>query len=144
MNRSGSVLTPFVPILSEKTGIAAAISRQQASTRLSAGRLSTRRTIAFQKRPSAEPPNSGIRSELTRSPSRPSRAGSSVSAAASEVTPTRIAPAARLRMTVFGTISIPSIAITNAVPLKSTARLAVAPVATIASDGSRPAPRSSR
>ena len=40
-------------------------------------------------------------------------------------------------MTVFGTISIPSIAITKAVPLNRTARLAVAPVAAIASSGSR-------
>ena len=143
-NRSGNVLTPFVPILSERTGVASAIRTLPASTRLSAGRLTTRLTTAFQKRPSLVPPTSGIRSELTRSPSRPSSAGSNVRAAAREVTPTRMAPAARLRMIVFGTISIPSIAITKAVPLKSTARLAVAPAASIAWDGSRPPPRSSR
>src|SRR6266498_836698 len=105
MNLSGSVLIPFAPIVSERTGTAAATSRPQAIARLNAGRRSTRRTTALQKRPSG-----------------------------SARCPTRIAPAARLRMIVFGTISIPSIAITNALPLKSTARLAVAPAATIASD----------
>ena len=43
-----------------------------------------------------------------------------------------------------GTSSMPNIATTNAVPLKSTARLAVAPVAPIASTGARPPARSSR
>ena len=38
----------------------------------------------------------------------------------------------------LGTINIPNIAITKAVPLKSTARLAVAPEAEIASRGTRP------
>jgi hypothetical protein len=44
----------------------------------------------------------------------------------------------------LGTSSIPSIAITNVVPLKSTARLAVAPAASIAPSFSRSCPRSSR
>ncbi len=43
-----------------------------------------------------------------------------------------------------GTSSIPNIATTNAEPLNSTARLAVAPAAPIASYGSRPPSRSSR
>ena len=47
-------------------------------------------------------------------------------------------------MIVVGTISMPSIAMTNAEPLKSTARLAVAPAAEIAASGTRPLPRSSR
>ena len=62
-----------------------------------------------------------------RSPSRLRTAGRSVSAATTETMPTRIAPVARLRMIVFGTSSRPVIARTNAAPLKSTARLAVAP-----------------
>ena len=110
----------------------------------------TPRTSADQKRPS-EPalaialrPTTGIRSALTRSPSRLSTAGSSVSAATTETMPTRIAPSARLRSTVSGTSSIPNIASTKAIPLKSTARLAVAPDATIASTFSSPRPRSSR
>jgi hypothetical protein len=47
-------------------------------------------------------------------------------------------------MMLEGTSSIPNIAITNADPLKSTARLAVAPDTAIASSGSRPTTRSSR
>ena len=43
-----------------------------------------------------------------------------------------------------GTITIPSSASTNAIPLKSTARLDVAPVVAIASSFSRPRARSSR
>ena len=44
----------------------------------------------------------------------------------------------------FGTISIPSIATTNAVPLNTTARFAVVAEAAIASNCSRPPERSSR
>ena len=86
----------------------------------------------------ARRPITGIRSALTRSPSRLRTAGSSVSAAITETMPTRIAPSARLRRTVSGTSSIPHIASTKAMPLKSTARLAVAPEATIASIFSSP------
>ena len=57
--------------------------------------------------------------------------------------PTRIAPRARLRRIVSGT-GIPIIARTNAVPLNSTARLAVAPVRVIESISERPPFRSSR
>ena len=73
-----------------------------------------------------------------------SSAGSSVSAAATETMPTRIAPSARLRMIEVGTMNMPSSAITNVLPLKSTARLAVAPVRAIASSLASPCPRSSR
>ena len=109
----------------------------------------TARTIAPQKRLSlpacsALRPKNGIRSASMRSPSRPSTAGSSVRAASTETIPTRIAPAARLRKIVLGTSTSPNIASTNVMPLKSTARLAVAPVAAIASSCSRPAQRSSR
>ena len=101
--------------------------------------------IAAQNRPSWSAPSprrptSGNRIASTRSWSSPSSAGSSVSATASDVTPTRIAPAARLRKIVEGTINRPNIAITNADPLNRTARLAVAPVAAIASSGARPYP----
>ena len=47
-------------------------------------------------------------------------------------------------MIVLCTSSSPVIASTNALPLKSTARFAVAPAAAIASVFSRPAARSSR
>ena len=83
------------------------------------GRRSTRRTIAPQKRPSGldassdRRPTIGMRSALTLSPSSPSSAGRSVSAATTETIPTRIAPTARLRMIEFGTSSIPNIAITK-------------------------------
>ena len=43
-----------------------------------------------------------------------------------------------------GTMNMPSSAITNVEPLKSTARLAVAPVRAIASSLPSPCPRSSR
>ena len=65
-------------------------------------------------------------------------------AATTETIPTRIAPTARLRMIVLWTSRRPVIARTNEVPLKSTARLAVAPVTAIASCLSRPRARSSR
>ena len=79
---------------------------------------------------------SGRAARSTRSPNSASSAGSSVSAAATETMPTMIAPAARLRMIVVGTSSMPSSATTNVLPLKSTARLAVAPAC-----GSRPPSR---
>ena len=44
----------------------------------------------------------------------------------------------------FGTSSIPNIAITKTLPLKSTARLAVAPDASIAASFALPRARSSR
>ena len=78
-------------------------------------------------------PTIGNRPASTRSRSTPSSAGNKVSATASDVMPTRIAPVARLRKIVDGTKNRPNMAITNAVPLNKTARLAVAPVATIAS-----------
>ena len=83
-------------------------------------------------------PTNGTRSAFTRSPSSPSSAGSSVSAASTETMPTAIAPTARLFITFEGTSSIPISAITNIEPLKSTARLAVAPAAAIASSSTRP------
>ena len=53
-------------------------------------------------------------------------------------------PTARLRMIEFGTSSIPNIATTKTLPANSTARLAVAPEASIAASSSLPWPRSSR
>ena len=44
----------------------------------------------------------------------------------------------------FGTSSIPSMATTNTLPLKSTARLAVAPAVSIAASSCVPRSRSSR
>ena len=55
-------------------------------------------------------------------------AGRRVRAAATETSPTITAPAARLRRTFVGTKNMPKRAITNVVPLNSTARLAVAAV----------------
>ena len=89
-------------------------------------------------------PMNGTRSESTWSPSFPSSAGSSVSAASTDTMPTLIAPTARLFITFEGTSSIPVSAITKTVPLKSTARLEVAPDIAIASTSERPAARSSR
>ena len=71
-------------------------------------------------------------------------AGRSVSAAITETIPTVIAPTARLFMMFEGTSSIPVSAITKIEPLNSTARLAVAPAAAIASCSASPATRSSR
>ena len=50
-------------------------------------------------------PNTGRRPAFTRSPSRPSSAGRKVSAVATDVRPTVIAPVARLRMIALGTSS---------------------------------------
>ena len=71
-------------------------------------------------------------------------AGSKVSAASTVTTPTSTAPVARLRRIVSGTSTMPSIASTNADPLKSTARLVVEPTVAIASRRSLPSRRSSR
>src|SRR5918995_1194013 len=76
-------------------------------------------TIALRQRGA---PDQGDAPLLIRSPRSPSNAGSNVSAATTDTIPTRIAPRARLRMMLFGTISMPSIATTKAVPLKNTAR----------------------
>ena len=81
---------------------------------------------------------------LTRSPSRLSTAGSSVSAASTVMVTTRMAPMARLTKMSVGTMSMPSRASTTVMPLKNTARLAVAPVTAMASILSRPRARSSR
>ena len=67
------------------------------------------------------------------SPSRLRLAGSSVNAAASAHSTTRIAPAARLRKIVVGTINSPTSATTTVMPENSTARLAVDPARSIAS-----------
>jgi hypothetical protein len=148
--RSGRVATPVAPVLMPRTGDANASSGITAAARLSAGLRCTASTIRRQKRPSGfvssieRLPIPGTRSRLTPSPISPSSAGSSVNAVSTDAMPTRIAPAARLCMIELGTISIPNIATTKAVPLKRTARLAVAPEALIASSCTRPPPRSSR
>ena len=139
-----------MPTFSASTGSVSATSTPTDRARLDTGRASTRRTIAPQNLlseladSSVRRPTIGIRSRFTPSPSRPSTAGSSVSAATTETIPTRIAPTASERMIEFGTSSIPNIATTNTVPLNSTARLAVAPDASIAASSSRPCARSSR
>ena len=86
----------------------------------------------------------GIRRRFTLPPRRASTAGNKVSAAATAPIATTIAPTARLRMIVLSTSSRPTIASTNALPLKRTARLAVAPAVAIASAVSRPCAYSSR
>ena len=107
-------------------------------------------TIQRQKRLSVPPgwpmlrPAIGTGSALTRSPRTLRSAGINVSAAATETTPTMIAPTARLRMMFVGTSSIPKRAATNVAPLNSTARLAVAPARLIAFSFTWPAVRSSR
>ena len=57
---------------------------------------------------------------------------------------TKIAPAASARKIVVGMMNMPSRARTTVMPLKNTARLAVAPAAPIASILSKPFFRSSR
>ena len=72
----------------------------------------TARAIADQKRPSLcpVPPTNGTLRALIRSPSRPSTAEGSVSAARTETRATRIAPTPRLRRIVSGMSSIPDMA----------------------------------
>jgi len=145
----GNVLTDAKPVFRSRRGEAARRSSATEAVSHRTGRRITARAMRDQKRLSAPAvavarPSSGTRSESTRSPSSEITAGTSVSAATTETIPTRIAPAARLRMMLSGTSSIPTSAITNAVPLKRTARLAVPPAAAIASIFSRPRARSSR
>ena len=90
------------------------------------------------------PPPNGSRPASIRSPSRPSSAGSSVSAPSTETTATIDAPAPRLRSTESGGKSIDESATATATPLNATARAAVAPTTAIASDGPCPDARSSR
>jgi len=87
---------------------------------------------------------SGTLSAFTLSPRRPSMAGSSVSDMMTEMRTTMMAPAPRLRKMVEGMRSMPKRARTTVMPLKKTARLAVAPAAATASSFSRPRLRSSR
>ena len=109
----------------------------------------TRPTTRDHIRPSAPAlssvrrPSHGTRSAFTRSPSNAMTAGSRVSAASTVTTPTSTAPVARLRRIVSGTSTMPSIASTNAEPLKRTARQAVDPTVPIASSFSWPRRRSS-
>jgi len=149
-NRSGSVRIPGKPVGKSSTGTASAISTAVETSADRSGARITPRTTRDHTRPSAPAlrsirrPSHGSRTAFTRSPSSERRAGRSVSAASTETIPTRIAPAARLRRIVSGTSTIPIIARTNAVPLKSTARHAVLPATPIASSFARPPLRSSR
>ena len=71
-------------------------------------------------------------------------AGSSVIEETIDTTVTKIAPAANARKIVVGMMNMPSSARTTVIPLKNTARFAVAPAAPIASSLSKPFFRSSR
>jgi hypothetical protein len=123
-----------------------------ASVRLMAGRLVTRPITAVQilAWPAPAPtrarflPTIGSRRAFTLSPMMARMAGSRVRAAATETTPTMMAPAARLRMMFVGTRNIPSNATTKVLPLNSTARPAVALLLRIASSVAKPRLRSSR
>ena len=86
----------------------------------------------------------GTRAALTRSPSRPSSAGSSVSEVSRVVKTTSIAPTPMLIVRSIGTTTMPSMARITVMPLKKMARLALAPVAAMASIFSMPRARSSR
>ncbi len=143
---SGRELTPAVPVWRPRTGKAAASSTSTPAARKVPGRRTTALTALVQKGLSAgwSRPTTGSRSALTRSPSRDSKAGSKVMAAAMVTTPTMIAPSARLRRMVSGTRSRPSRATTKELPENRTALLLVPPVVMIASILSRPACRSSR
>ena len=84
------------------------------------------------------------RGQLIRSPSFARIAGSSVIDEMIETNVTKMAPAASARKIVVGMMNIPSSARTTVMPLKKTARFAVAPAAPIASSFSKPFFRSSR
>ena len=138
----GRTETPLVPTFNQKTGSA---SRTSAPAKPPG---SARADAARGGRSPPEPPL-GVRrldrpppdqrdAASTLSPRSPSTAGRSVSAATTETIPTRIAPTASMPMIEFGTSSIPNIATTKTLPLKSTARLAVAPDASIASSSCLP------
>jgi hypothetical protein len=128
---SGRLDAPEAPIFSPSRGAAAASSSATAMARVRPGRRSTARAAARQKRPSVpaeramRSPTHGSLSLLIRSPRTISNAGWNVSATPSATIRTAIAPVAKLRRIVSGTISRPSIANVKAVPLKTTARVAV-------------------
>ncbi len=86
----------------------------------------------------------GMPSLFTRSPSRLSTAGNSVTVTASATSTTMIAPAPRAFMMFDGTSNSPASAITTMNPENTTARLAVSPALAIASILSTPRRRSSR
>ena len=86
----------------------------------------------------ARRPTNGTGSALTRSPSRLITAGSSVSVFASVVTTTSIAPTPMLIVMSVGDDDHTEHGETTVIPLKKMARLAVAPVAAMASILSRP------
>jgi len=79
-----------------------------------------------------------------RSPTLDKIAGSNVMEAAMDTSVTKMAPAASERKIVVGMMNIPRRASTTVIPLKNTARLAVAPAAAMASIFSKPFFRSSR
>src|SRR5438876_320937 len=113
------------------TGAAHTSSTTRTAARLTTGRRITARAIPDQTRPSSPAesttrPRNGTRSAFTLSPRSPRSAGTSVSAAKTETSPTVSAPTPRLRRTESGTRSSPHIASTKASPLEVVVRAAVA------------------
>ena len=146
----GSAVVPPSPMRRSSTGEASASSTAVVAIRLIAGRRMTASTARRQTGPSSPAdaamrlPSHGTRRRSTRSPRTISSAGWKVSATRTETTPTIRAPRPRLRRVVSGTSSIAIIASANAVPLKTTARVAVPATVRIASRVPLPRWRSSR
>ena len=136
---SGSDDVPPSPMRRPSTGEASASSTAVVAIRLIAGRRMTARTARRQTGPSSPAdaairrPSHGTRRRSMRSPRTISSAGWKVSATRTDTTPTITAPRPRLRSVVSGTSSIAIIASANAVPLKTTARVAVLATVRIAS-----------
>ena len=114
----------------------------------SAGRRSTRSTIAPQIRPSPSSrrrrPTSGTRPRSTLSPSRESRAGSTVSEPSTATATTRIVASASDAKVESPVRNIPAIATITVSPEMSTERPEVAAAISSAACGLRPAARSCR
>ena len=146
----GSDDVPAAPNCNPRTGKASANSTAVVAIRLIAGRRMTASTARRHSGPSSPAeaatrrPSHGTRKRSTRSPSTIRIAGWNVSATTIETSPTMTAPRPRLRKVVSGTSSIAIIASANAVPLNTTARVAVLATVRIASRVPAPRWRSSR
>ena len=114
-------------MLISKYGAARAMSTAATAIRWITGRCNTLRVTQSQNLPRLMSPlprfiwKAGIFQAYALSPSNFNRAGKKVSEARTVTATTRIAPSARPRNTVVGTINMPASAITTIMPGKKTA-----------------------
>src|SRR5918997_1720751 len=144
----GKVSAPGVTIFSPSAGAASATMRPPERTAERTGRRRTRSTIAPQIFPSPSLHwslrTTGRRSQSTLSPSRESRAGSTVSEPTIAIATTAIVATAKDANIAAPVRNMPDIATITVRPEMSTDRPEVAAAASRAARSARPAARSSR